>query len=204
MSCAFAWTSHARSRVSTPCRIGTSKRAASSRPRTRTPEAGLSRRRTPGSKAQPVALPVVTHRVPNGHACLMAHHGAGAVSARNRLGSPNVSSRSDGPRSHARMSVFARSAAKQLLSNALPCLPPPARPHRSAVALLAALAARCLLLRAVAAAAPCHCSCDCGSSLGPIRRACRPCSTSRAHWRSPRHATCSSPSCVAPRTACRP
>ena len=57
-----------------------------------------------GIESSACGAPVVTHRVPNGHACLMAHDGAGAVSARNRLGSPSVSSRSDGPRSHARMS----------------------------------------------------------------------------------------------------
>ena len=76
-----------------------------------------------GIESSACGAPVVTHRVPTGHAYLMAHDGAGAVSARNRLGSPSVSSRTDEPRSHARMS-YSLAHCQTALEQRLACLPP--------------------------------------------------------------------------------
>ena len=99
--------------------------------------------------------------------------------------------------------VFARSPARQRLSNALP-----------AYLLAPDLLDQLLLFLPPLRPAACFCA-----RLPPLppplllRLRLEPwsdpprwptCSTSRAHWRSPQHATCSSPSCAAPRTACRP
>lgn len=88
--------------------------------RPRTPIAGRSPPPHVGIESSACGAPVVTHRVPNGLACLMAHDGG---RRRQRSQSPGLAERVIAKRRAAKPRpdvVFARSPARRRLSNALP------------------------------------------------------------------------------------